>query len=143
MFPIHPFSMVCLTLTYRIVLHPNLSIWNLSISCTFQWNCGCHLFYYKSIKLSSYFHHFRKNSVPPCPAGIYLLKFNNRNTRTRCEICSKLTIKTPERQHISHHISNIAADVTYVSNTKLVMWCLKRACVACSDQNKTAFKYVT
>ena len=28
------------------------------------------------------------------PAGIYLLKFKYRNTRTRCEICSKLTIKT-------------------------------------------------
>ena len=36
---------------------------------------------------------------------------NQRNTRTRCEICSKLTIKTPERrpgvlivnfEHISH-----------------------------------------
>ena len=26
-------------------------------------------------------------------------KVNNRNTRTRCEICSKLTIKTPERRH--------------------------------------------
>ena len=25
------------------------------------------------------------------PAGIYLFKFYNRNTRTRCEICSKLT----------------------------------------------------
>ena len=32
------------------------------------------------------------------PAGIYLLKVNNRNTRTRCEICSKLTIKTLERR---------------------------------------------
>ena len=30
------------------------------------------------------------------PAVIYLLKVDNRNTRTRCEICSKLTIKTPE-----------------------------------------------
>ena len=30
------------------------------------------------------------------PAGNYLLKVNNRNTRTRCEICSKLAIKTPE-----------------------------------------------
>ena len=30
--------------------------------------------------------------------GIYLLKVNNRNTRTRCETCSKLTIKTPERR---------------------------------------------
>ena len=49
------------------------------------------------------------------PAGIYLLKVNERNTITRCEICSKLTIKTPERrrwhscgvfivnfEHISH-----------------------------------------
>ena len=33
------------------------------------------------------------------PAGIYLLKVNNRNTRTRCVICSKLTIKIPERRH--------------------------------------------
>ena len=33
------------------------------------------------------------------PVGIYLLKVNNRNTRTRFEICSKLTIKTPERRH--------------------------------------------
>ena len=32
------------------------------------------------------------------PAAIYLLKVNNRNTRTRCEICSKLTIKIPERR---------------------------------------------
>ena len=30
------------------------------------------------------------------PAGIYLLKVNSRNTRTRCEICSKLTIKTSD-----------------------------------------------
>ena len=28
-----------------------------------------------------------------------MFKVNNRNTRTRCEICSKLTIKTPERRH--------------------------------------------
>ena len=53
--------------------------------------------------------------VGPKPAGIYLFKVNNRNTRTRCEICSKLTINTPERrqwrrsgvfivnfEHISH-----------------------------------------
>ena len=33
------------------------------------------------------------------PAGIYLLKVNNRKTRTRCEICSKSTIKTAERCH--------------------------------------------
>ena len=30
---------------------------------------------------------------------IYLLKANNGNTRTRCEISSKLTKKTPEKRH--------------------------------------------
>ena len=34
------------------------------------------------------------------PARIYLLKVNNRNTRTRCEIRSKLAIKTPERHWV-------------------------------------------
>ena len=28
-----------------------------------------------------------------------MVKVNNRNTRTRCEICSEVTIKTPERPH--------------------------------------------
>ena len=32
----------------------------------------------------------------PDPGGIYLLKVDNKNTRTRCEIYSKLIIKTPE-----------------------------------------------
>ena len=51
------------------------------------------------------------------PAGIYLFKVNKRNTRTKDEICSKLTIKTPEQpqcrrsgvfivsfKHISHFV---------------------------------------
>ena len=33
-----------------------------------------------------------------CPASIHLLKVNNSNTGTRCEICSMLTIKIPERR---------------------------------------------
>ena len=49
------------------------------------------------------------------PASNYISKVNNSNTRTRCEICSKLTIKKPEQgqwrrsgvfivkfEHISH-----------------------------------------
>ena len=38
------------------------------------------------------------------PAGIYLLKVNNRNIRTRCSICSKITIKNNvvNFEHISH-----------------------------------------
>ena len=34
------------------------------------------------------------------PFGIYLLTVNRRNTGTSCEICSKLTIKTPERRQL-------------------------------------------
>ena len=33
------------------------------------------------------------------PANIYLFKVNNRNTRKRYEISSKLIIKAPERRH--------------------------------------------
>ena len=33
------------------------------------------------------------------PVRNYMFKLNNRNTRTSCEICSKLTIKTPEQSH--------------------------------------------
>ena len=38
---------------------------------------------------------FRKISIP---AGNYMFKVNYRNTRARCEICSKLTIEMPERR---------------------------------------------
>ena len=43
---------------------------------------------------ANYNHH--ANAIP---ANIYLFKINNRNIRKRCEICSKLTIKPPERHH--------------------------------------------
>ena len=32
------------------------------------------------------------------PTNIFLFKVNNRNTRKRFEICSKLILKTPERR---------------------------------------------
>ena len=32
------------------------------------------------------------------PVGIYMFKVNNRKIRTRYELCSKLTLKTPERR---------------------------------------------
>ena len=34
------------------------------------------------------------------PVNIYLFKVTNRNTRKKCEIYSKLTIKTPERRQL-------------------------------------------
>ena len=36
------------------------------------------------------------------PANIYMFKVNNRNTRKRCEISSKLTVKTSEQHHLCH-----------------------------------------
>ena len=46
------------------------------------------------------------NSVIDKPAGIYLVKVNNRNTRTRCKICLKL-IKIPQRRQTKRHRSGI------------------------------------
>ena len=37
--------------------------------------------------------HHRQQLIQP--ANFYLFKVSNRKTRKRCEICSKLTIKTP------------------------------------------------
>ena len=36
------------------------------------------------------------------PAASYMFKVNNRNIRTRCELCSKLIIKIPERCQWRH-----------------------------------------
>ena len=36
------------------------------------------------------------------PTGIYLFKFNNRNTLMNCWICLKLTIKRLEQRHWRH-----------------------------------------
>ena len=46
--------------------------------------------------------------VPQFAVGIYMFKVNNRNTRTRCEICSKLTIKTTERGTYSTPCSSVS-----------------------------------
>ena len=35
------------------------------------------------------------------PTGNYMFKAKNRNTKARCEICSKLTVKTPERRQMA------------------------------------------
>ena len=66
----------------------------------------------KTTKISSYKHFTQPNvlvfkvsktffnvtATRDLPAGNYLFKVNNRNTRTRCEICLKLTIMTAERR---------------------------------------------
>ena len=59
-----------------------------SISIPDLWHCQIRYFRWNWI------FHSQVNTTNA--AGIYLLKVNNRNTRTMCEICSKLTIKPPE-----------------------------------------------
>ena len=44
----------------------------------------------------------RAQNFEALQAGIYLLKVHNKSTRIWCEICSKLTIKTPERRQWRH-----------------------------------------
>ena len=57
--------------------------------------------------------------MEPFPAGIYLLKVNNRNTGTKCEICSKLTTKTPERC-IWHRSDVFIVNFEHISHLALV-----------------------
>ena len=33
------------------------------------------------------------------PASNYMFKVNSRKTRAKCEVCSKLSIKTPKREY--------------------------------------------
>ena len=48
---------------------------------------------------TDYLYRHSRDSTKANPTGNYMFKVNNRNTRKRCKICSKLTIKTPERSH--------------------------------------------
>ena len=53
------------------------------------------------------------------PTVNYMFKVNNRNTRIRCEICSKSIIKTPER--CRWHRSDIfIVDFEHISHLVLV-----------------------
>ena len=53
------------------------------------------------------------------PAGNYMFKANNRNTRTRCEVCSKFTIKTPEK-HNWHCSGVFTVNSEHISHLLLV-----------------------
>ena len=59
-----------------------------------------YFFYFLYISCNDHSTKIRSHSYS-FTVGIYLLKVNYRNTRTKYEICSKLTIKTPERRHLA------------------------------------------
>ena len=54
-----------------------------------------HASHYKPIGI--YLLKVNNGNIGAIPANIYLFKVKNRNTRKRCEISSKLTVKRPER----------------------------------------------
>ena len=56
-------------------------------------------FSYNELQLSLYLQRKNLSGITNFNSdGNYLFKVNNRNTKTRSEICSKLAIKTPERR---------------------------------------------
>ena len=57
------------------------------------------------VELSKEFIHLKCNEN--ILTGNCMFKVNNRNTRTWCEIYSKVTIKTPERRRSSVSITNL------------------------------------
>ena len=65
--------------------------------------------------------------------GIYLFKRNNGNMRTMCEICSKLTIKTPERLHRRPGVFLLTLNI-FAS----LFWCFK--CWFWASRNRVALK---
>ena len=54
-------------------------------------------------------------------AEIHLLKVKNRITRTRCEKCSKLTIKTPERRHLMRS-RNTRKPKGFLEFSRVIKW---------------------
>ena len=82
-------------------------------------------------------------------AGKYFFKVNNRDTRTKCKICSKLTIKTTERRHSarsevfivnSEHISHFVLVFLLTlsrSITARLPLTIKKAAENCGFANQT------
>ena len=76
----------------------------IAISLKIQDDCGQRLLYlafnmFKDTSFGLIVLKWNRINLIGFQEGIYLLRVNNRNTRGRCEICSELTIKTPERCH--------------------------------------------
>ena len=84
--------------------HPQLffNIWRFCTCATLHFcNATCNLLTKFHLGKSIALFFSIVDMVPPGhrPASNYMFKVNNRNTRLRYEICSKLTIKTLERRH--------------------------------------------
>ena len=89
----------------------------------------------QNISLSFFKYSGANISVP----NTYFCKVNNRNSRKRCETCSKLTIKTPEQHHFSSLLFFSVAIVDFEQvNVSWVCFCKSDHRV---DQASCAFGY--
>ena len=84
----------------------------------------------------------KSNNYIAYPAGIYLFKVNNGNTRAMCKICSKIAIKTPGRHRNLFKINNKdtrTKSMTFLENQFLcvqkwsTLW--KSACIRAWPRN--------
>ena len=65
------------------------------------------------------------------PACNYMIKDNNRNTRASCEICSRLTIKTPElRLNFEQVNPRWDLELTFTSKVKLDILSISNASIS-------------
>ena len=79
---------------------------------------------YKQLNFLKFMKFESKRNLKLNLTGIYLLKVNKRNTRTRCEICSKLTIRRRSGAFIVNfeHISHLVLVFLLLTlNTKLLV----------------------
>ena len=93
--------------------HPNFKYWLFLIISLFYKRKRFRFKFYERL-CNNVLYNLRRCCWRLTPAGNYMFKVTNRNTRARCEICPKLTIKIPERrqhrsgifiinfEHISH-----------------------------------------
>ena len=54
------------------------------------------------------------------PANIYLFQFSKRNTRKRCGICSKLTLKTPGRRRCRSGVLLLTLDIFHTLSSVFI-----------------------
>ena len=71
------------------------------------------------MNLIKFNHENMKITPNSIPAGNYMFKVKNRNTRTRCEICSKLTRKAPKRRQRRSHA--LFVNYEHISHLVLVL----------------------
>ena len=72
-----------------------------------------------------------------------MFKLNNKNTRTRCELCSKLTIKTPKRRHFPYTKAHISPGEKFEFLDLGKAKCSRSLCITYyrkSDNSKFSFK---